>query len=117
MRTIVAVLAAAYAVCALADDVKREPLERDPGRFIESLLSAVPRGSPMQKAYDFVEARGFENCVPHTKDRFSPRALEEDFVLCSREYSGTVYEIALFHDGAKFQRAGMKMRSDGKPKE
>ena len=95
---------------ALAEDLRNEPIEKDTGRFIERLMKAVPRGSSMQDAIEFVESHGFTNCTPHTNAAFSRLTSSADFVLCEREYAGWFYEVALIHHGRAFQRVGMRQR-------
>jgi hypothetical protein len=110
MRTCVfaAILMAAHGV--LAEDLRNEPIEKDTGRFIERVMKAVPQGSSMQDAIEFVEARGFTNCTPHTNATFSRMTPAADFVLCERKYAGWFYELALFHRGRQFQRVGIRQR-------
>src|SRR5258706_4834140 len=102
MKIIATTALLAYVCIAAADDSRNEPFERDPGRFIERLIKAVPRGSPMQQAYDYVEARGFENCLPHTDAHFSSISPSADFVLCTRVFGGNLYEVSFFHKGRPF---------------
>jgi hypothetical protein len=80
MKIIVAAGLALVVHSAVAQDLRNEPIEKDAGRFIERLLKAVPRGSSMQDAIEYVEARGFTACTPHENEPWSPRTPPVDFV-------------------------------------
>src|SRR5438093_5633857 len=109
MRTVVGIAIVVLAGGAVAEDLRNEPIERDHGRFIERLLKAVPRGSSMQDAREFVEARGF-NCVPREDAEFSKQIPRGDFLLCSRETEAQYFEVALFHEGRTFRQVAMSSR-------
>jgi len=92
-----------------APDLRNEPLDRDPGKFLERLLRAVPRGSAVQDARALVDERGF-SCSARENAKFSREIPPADFFLCTRDTEKEYFEVALFHKDHSFQRAALSSR-------
>ena len=100
-------IAFAVVMTQLAAAQEASSPDLDPN-FLEKVLTAVREaGGTVEGGRFFLEERGFA-CAPRENEIFMPHHGAANFVLCQREFPGVRLEVALYHEGRRFLRGGMK---------